>query len=260
MKTVLTKKIDGYDIIIGFDRPLIDQEATKKAIKGPLTDSEEAQKVKNKSDELSRINQAKIDLSRSARVAYNNGQMDKYSNIKKEFDIRERQLEEIGGELRVLLRNMDKKRNELFTEKAVYFEPKAGEDVVSDDEANTLQALFVGLEGEVVTRAGEKIADHRGARYIKDGQVVEIKALGVVPDGPLYESVSPEELETMRLDAMMAEAKVVEADNIKNSLLTQASSMRSGLEIQGDDPSVALQKSQDWYNAECAKVDEKYGI
>ena len=55
---------------------------------------------------------------------------------------------------------------------------------------------------------------------------------------------------------MTAAQKAEEKAGVIQGLQHQAVQMRMGLEIQND--SAALKKSQDWYNAEVAKVEALY--
>lgn len=257
MQTVITKEIDGYTVIQGFDRPLIDLEATKKVV-GPLMEkTDEVKAVKKKGEELSRVHTARADLVRVAREKYRNKDTSGHAKAMYEIELRDEQIKTLSGDMQELCTARNIKAREVFRANAVHFEPKAGEDVVTDEEADTLKAAFISMpKGTKLLRDGTTVEDKRGVKYVKAGKVLTVSALGEKPDGPLLEDVTPEEFEVMRLDAMTTDEKAAELQTVLDGLAGQAANMRAKLEIQGD--AEALTKAQAWYAEQVAAAEAKY--
>ena len=151
MKTVLTKIVDGYEIITGFDRAFID----------PVETAQIAEQKLNKSPIMIKIDQALQELNSTDRD-------------KPKF-------QELYANFQRLLKEMEQNRQQLIKDNIVYFEPKQGEEIISEEKADTLKAKFADLENAQLTKDGKIIPDYREHQYWIKGdkwQEKRIKKLG----------------------------------------------------------------------------------
>jgi hypothetical protein len=261
-KTIITKEIDGFNIILGFGELVIDPEATKKAINPRLPETDEYKAVQKISAEMGRLSSNRQDLIKSAKEAFRNQDKSKHAKICYEIELRDEQIKEVQKKLIDACKVLNNKRIEIWKENLVYFEPKAGEKSISEKEYKSLSEKMLKTESEgkkvVFDITGKEIVNNKGVKYIKNGKVIIIERLGEEPDGPLQKDVTPEEFEQMRMESLTDTERKTEYEAIKAGLLSQATQMRSGLEIEGDKK--ALEKSQDWYNQKLNEIKQKYGI
>jgi hypothetical protein len=258
MKTILTKEIDGYTIITGFDNPVIDPVATKIYVAGLLKDeiTEEKKNVDNKQKELFTLQKNKNDLMNMAKQKVAIGDKRNLAILNYQIEQRDEQIDFVNKELSVLIKKQIEKEKEIFQNNSIYFETKPGEIVIDDETAGRLGKLCI--ENEYVDVGGNIIENNKGVRFIKDGKIITIEKIGVKPDGPLMQDVSAEQYDVMRINALSAEEKQAEIDNVSSFLLSDAAAMRSRLEIQG--VADALAQSQKWYQDEIAKLKQKYAV
>lgn len=257
MYTVLTKQIDGYNVITGFGKQVIDPESTKNAVGDFLDNTDEKKAVVEKLQEIGPVVKQFQDLKTAARVANEQGNESLAQKHIFERGQVEGRLDTLWNELTELKKAVAEKYREIWKENLVYFEPKTGEVAITDDEYYELNNTISGLKNAVLTIDKQQIDDYRGVKYVKDGKVCTVERLGEQPGGPLQEDVTPEEFEQMRLDAMTQEEKDAELAGVIDGLAAQAANMASKLEIQGVADS--LQQARTWYNAEVTKAEQKYG-
>lgn len=252
-KTIITTKIDGYDIITGFGTLQIEAIETKKVVDPVMAASDEVKAVEAKSKELQSASKQYSDAMKSAREAFKNGNTGLHSKHVYTAGQQEERMKGIQAELVDLIHVAKSKRQEIWNDSIVYHEPKKGEILLED----AVEVKYMELQkGELLTVDGEVVKDNRGVKYVKDGAVQTVTSIGVEPEGPLMEDVTPEQFEEMRLDAMSDKEKADELATVTDGLASQAATMRAKLEIQGDKD--ALEKAQDWYNAELTIAQEKY--
>lgn len=254
-KTILTKNIDGFEIIAGFGDLCIEAVETKKAVKPLLEKSDEMKAVRAKGTELGLASKSYHEALVAAREAFKNGNISVHSEHVFTAGKREQEMEAIQNELVDLIHASAEKRIQVWNENLVYHEPRKGEILLEDI---TLAEKFVDLENnELLTVSGETIIDKRGVKYVKDGKIETISTLGAEPDGPLMTELTAEQFETLRIASLSNPEKTNEIEQIKEGLAGQAANMRAKLEIQGEN-GASLTKAQDWYNIEVALVEEKY--
>jgi len=257
MKTIITQMIDGYNIITGFDQPVIDPEATKvEAGKKDIT--EQAKKVEKKANEINAIYKVVNDLITQYEQHKKNGDINKAAKVDYEIQLKNIQIEILNDEMKVLLKEKKIADKKIWNESIVYFEPRQGEICITDELASELGKKIIDNPGCKVDVDGNLIVNKIGVKYIKDGKILKVEKLGEEPDGLLMSEVTPDQFEVMRIEAMTEQEKINEVNSIKKSLASQAANMRSTLEIQGDDN--ALQKARNWYDVEVLNLKEKYGI
>jgi len=279
MKTILTKKIDGYDIITGFGTPVIDPFATREIVWPKLFESAETKAIISKKTEIDELNKMLKDDEKSEHLALMNGVLlnGNKLEIEKAKDDHKRHkimIEERIKELIPLNNAYEEKRKALMIEHAVYFQPKAGEEIITDEKAAELSKKIMALgENEKLSAGGKTIPDYRGKVYFLKGSTgwteQKIDMLGVVPEkGAILQSdLTPEQIGEIseqankkRIEGLTLTDREAEKNGIIDSLAGQAADMRSKLEIQGVSPAKALTDSKKWYETEVKKVEAKYSI
>lgn len=269
MKTRITQNIDGYDIIIGIGDAQIDGVATLPVMTTALKETDEYKAVEVKKQELSVVLNSAAAAMKNARNSKT--QADKNGFVK-EYQAALENSKAIESELKELITPLQAKQKELILKHAVYFQPKQGESLITDDEATAIEtAMISATENNCYVDINLKeICDNRGktawrkisGKWAKrDISILgdDLKA-GEILQSDLSESEQleiTEQLENERISKLSAKEKEAEKTAATNSLGSQAAFMRSTLEIQGD--SKALEKSKEWYNAEVEKINVKYG-
>lgn len=283
MKTRITQNIDGYDIIIGIGEAQIDGVATDRIIIPMLKETAEYMAVENAKAELSKAATERYMAQKECGKINAGIYAAKDENIKKQLKLelqkaslvyQQKAIEQKEKEeaLKPLAMPLIEKKKELFMANPVYFHPKQGESLITDDEATAIEtAMISATENNCYVDINLKeICDNRGktawrkisGKWAKrDISILgdDLKA-GEILQSDLSESEQleiTEQLENERISKLSAKEKEAEKTAATNSLGSQAAFMRSTLEIQGD--SKALEKSKEWYNAEVEKINVKYG-
>lgn len=258
MKTIIVKEIDGYDIIQAFGDALIDPQATKNKVMGLHEKTNEAKAVEKKAEELNRLWKSRHDAKKAAIEAFDKGDQTNHAKHYYMVEIRDTQIEEINKDMVELLKKKKQKDIEIWKENLVYFEPKSGETVISDNEYERLGAAFLSAQekGNVIDSTGKEIINLKGVKYVKEGKIITIDKLGQDVDGPLLKDLNQDQLVRMRYQYMTEEDIEAEKTSQINVAAASAANMRSQLEIQGDDK--ALEKSQAYYNNEVSNIEDKY--
>jgi len=258
MKTIIVKKIDGFDIVDGFGQTCIDPEGTKKKIADMKLYSEENKVADAKLTEINNLLKNRLALVESSKLHYKNKDMKKLSMVQYEIEQRNEQISQLRDQHIDLLTLAAAKQREIWKENAVYFEAKKGEKGITDDEFYEYSNLLKTAEkdNQVLGVDKKPVADLRGVQFVKDGKLCKVDKLGENVGGPLMKDVSPEQFEDMRFDNLTSEEKSSEYDMLIEGLQSQAATMKSKLEITGD--AKALEKAQVWYTSEVVKADDKY--
>jgi len=251
-RTVIYKEIDGHKIIIGFDRPHIDPEATKIAIATLVPKTEEHKALEAKKSEYNQAYRAML----AARSSKNEGA----------YKAAIETMEALQPELMGLAKALDDKIKAMRLENAVYFEPKSGEAVVDASEALALsEALKQATAGVFVDIQGQPIRDQRGTVYFSrvsgKWQRAKVARLGgTVPSGAVLASdvteSQAEEIERDRISGLSAIQKAEEREKALVKAMADSVSMRSQLEIKGD--AEALVKSKKHYEEVSARIEALY--
>lgn len=274
MKTVIYKEIDGYQIVFGFGVPVIDPTETVKAIRPLLAGSEEMKTIEAK---RSLIIGARTKASEAFIAAA--GEMRKGSRAKAEklnIDINIHIEEAEGHEkaLNPMVEALEIRRRQLMQDHAIYFEPRAGEVLVEDDEAATMSERLTALgEHELMTLQGVQVGDFRGMTFWQDvtggGIWSKVKIDKIGDDPPLTgipeANLTPEQraeigaqMNAERIAALSVADRATEKATVIDSLATQAAVKRSAWEIQGVTAKKALDDSRAWYEEQVGATEEKY--
>ena len=135
MKTVITKKIDGLEIITGFSELSIEPVETKKVVAVEIKKTVEYLAVAEKQNKMSAAHKAAGAAAIKSEKA--KSQDDKKS-LHNEFTMFNQQAKSYENEVRDLLPALKKKEKELRREFAVYFEPRSGEHAKAEAEIDAL--------------------------------------------------------------------------------------------------------------------------
>lgn len=269
MKTKITQNIDGYDIIIGIGEAQIDGVATMPIVETALKETDEYKSVESKKQELSIILNMAAQALKNARTAKTQSEKNGYVT---EYQQSLEKSKAIENELKELIAPLQTKQQELILKHAVYFTPKEGESIITDDEAGVIETAMVTAttNNKYIDINLKEICDYRAqtawSKFDGKWQKREITKLGesLNVSEKLQNDLTDkdqaeisEQLESERIAKLSAAQKEAEKTNLISGLASRANAMRGELEIQGD--AAALKKSQEWYKAEVEKVQIRYG-
>lgn len=265
-KTVIYEEIDGHKIIRGIDNPTVDGVATNRIVfgedgeSGLIHDTPEWQAVEAKKAEyngaLKELSALQGKFKKGAKVPRDAQEQWNHASTKAKI---------YQDELKPLARAREDKIIVLRREKAVYFEPRKGEIIRDASEVDGLVGAIQGKpQGTFITLDGATIEDNRGRVYFRKvskkwGRTQIVKLGDKVPADAVTEpdEMQKTEIERDRVAALPADVKLKEKERAMALAIKGAADMRSRLEIQADPD--ALTKSQDWYQAEVARIDGLYG-
>ena len=262
MKTRITQNIDGYDIIIGIGEAQIDGVATLPIVNEALKLTNEYKSVEAKKQELSVLINMTAQAMKNARDSKTQSDKNKYV-AEYQQNLEKQKL--VEADLKLLISPLQIKQQELVLKHAVYFTPKEGESIITDDEADVIETAMVTAttNNKYLDINLKEICDNRGKiAWIKSGEKWSSREISKIGDeiksGEITEinAEISEQLESERILKLTLAQKEAEKTAIISGLASRANAMRGELEIQGD--SKALVKSQDWYKAEVEKVQMKY--
>ena len=270
MKLLIIQEIDGIDVIAKIDNAngMVDPEMSKAAAKKLLNKTATAIEIDRIKSQMAVYAKQMIQARRNAKMAKSDAERQAFID---EYNTREVQFKELQEDLNPLAVTLKSEFQDLIRSNAVYFIPPPGNKLIEDANAESIQTkLTAAINSDLLlNRDLKSLCDHRGKRYFKKNsgkwQMQEITKIGVEPaNGSILEAdltddnkiEISEQAETDRIAALKPADRLAEKDRIIEGLAGEGNAMRGRLEIQGDKD--ALKKSQDWYNAELAKVEEKY--
>lgn len=294
MYTMITKKIDGIEVILGLDTEKLDQIATNKKIK-PLV--ENSSEYKAKSARLQRIKERTIaneSLLKQGRTIANrvalqkgkilnglidsdftSGEKESIANYNSKIIDNNEVVKAVNLELVDLNKNLKKKISEIQKKHGIYFNLKNDyENTISNEKYTEFSGKLKQIKSKkmFLCSDGKIIIDNRNKIFFALVDKVwikkEIKKLGEDIDTgifKLYEDLLPEEIEAMdiqfesdRLKDLTGKELKAEKDSMIENAMYKAVQEKSKLEILGD--SKALKKSQDLYNSLVAEIEKKYNL
>jgi hypothetical protein len=268
-KVILTKKVDGHEVIVGFRKLSIEPIETKKIVDVEIEKT--AEFIDNGVKYNQKITAIKLSSEKKKAAGEKQKKNDKAGADALWADavIIDKQVETYEEELKVLSRDLAAKKKELMQTHAVYFEPSRGEIAKSDDEIAVLMDKVATAQG-FVCPDGTVLADNRGARFAvdKNGKwnYHEIVSIGVdIPaDAIMYDDLDADQKKAVDLQREIdAASKLSAADRVQckslesEKALNEAAGLRSKLEIQGADD--ALEQSQEFYNSRLSELEVIYG-
>jgi hypothetical protein len=272
-KTVLTKTVDGYELVAGFSDAQIDPVATWSKIQDTITASDENAHVTSIKQDIAvqlAVEQTAVTLMNSAADA--NDQV-LYNTQKAAYDTAAAKIATLEVTLAAALSALDTFRTELFNSNATYFTPGKNESILSDSDYTALKKTYDALTGnQVLCVTGAVVADYRNTTYwTKTGgswTSTTISTLGVsVPSGSIVEvdltsaqkTEISDQTETARIAALSDADKLTESTAKKTAAKTAAANMYTEEIISGTDSAAALSDSQASYKTALAEINKLYG-
>lgn len=272
MKTIITKNIDGYNIITNFcdANGFIDPENTKKIVNKKIIETDIYKKIHDIKNQTQKL---LIQSQNAFKNAKNAKKLKKESEFKKfteEYNLRNLQIKDLQEDLKLLAIEFEKEYKNLVLQNSVYFEPKQNEKIVDDKIAeNAKQKMIEAYENnKLLDENLNQIDDYRGTYWGKNDTIwnkFEIKKIGEqIKNGFINENKLTDEqkieiseqLETERISKLSELKKEEEKLSIINSLKLLAVQKRSEFELDGDIN--ALENAKKWLSDEILKVELKY--
>jgi hypothetical protein len=268
MKTVITRKINGLEIVTGFSELSIEPIETRKIVADEIKKTAEYLAAAEKQNKMSAAYRAAGAAAIKSKATKAQGDKIKHHN---EFTMFNAQAKGYENEVKELLPALKKKETELRRTHAVYFEPTARETIKTEAEISNLTDIIASLKGKgYVDLSGNVIEDNRGVVYCKklstQWKISRILTLGVkVPKtGILYDDLTAEDKKAVDLQIEIdAAAKLTTAEKLagkvqaENRAVNDALAMRQKLEIQSVE--TALEDSRAWFAERMAEVNLIFG-
>lgn len=194
-------------------------------------------------------------------------QSDEYKNLQ---NLKVAQNEQV----RAAHKKAGQKRAQILKQKAVYFTPRHGEDIISDEEVAPILEQFEALPPKTfLTTEGKEIKDQRRQQFFYQDesglwQSLKVEKLGQeLPEGAiLKKEITPEiyaEISEQAQEKHIAELSDENRNNEfqerKKVVRRTAALMRSELEMDDVAPNQATKEAKAWYHEQVAALKEKYG-
>jgi hypothetical protein len=168
MKLITTKKIDTVTVITNVSSTvgLVDGEATRKIVEVEITKTPIAKQI----DEIKKQMEVYAASARQAATGYKRAKTDedqrKYAD---EYQLRKSQIDDLRKDLIPIVAEFHKQWQALMIEKAVYFTPASGDELISDTEGAEVDTLLKQAfdAGQLLTRDKTTVTDNRGKTFWK---------------------------------------------------------------------------------------------
>lgn len=273
MKTIITKEVQGFNVVVGFGLPVADPVATKKAAESAIKKSPEFQLISDLQSKIAGLSQMSAQSKKESTELRKKGKAKEADAKYQDFLVRQEQIKAKQAEIKKALPKFEAARNLVLASSAVYFEPKKGEFIVNEAQYQAASAAYsergqfeaVALNQDLTVSV---VPDYTGAKYWTNAEKWEQwpgpifgEALPVdaILDQDLIDAQRAEiadQLETERVVALTQAEKDSELASLTDQAAARAAQMRSKLEIQGHpDP---LGESQAWYQSQIEILSLKY--
>ena len=258
MKTVITKEIDGCNVVVGFDTAVIDPVTTKNKVLELVKETPEYTSYQEKALSIGEKVKEHILLLRK-RV--------KTKEDETFLSDLQTEIESLNSELIESVKTVNSKMHEIHKDNLIYFNPKIGEDLLPDE---VVIEHFNNLkENELLLSNGEVVPNHKGKKYLVkvDGEWVEKKVKSIGENMPnnarLVSDLSDNEkadfadsIERKRIKRLTPKQRQAEMKEAISRVLFDAANMKTQLEISEDsDP---LGNSKKWFNEKKNELELKY--
>lgn len=268
MPWINTNIVDDIEIVVGFNEPYIDSQATKRITNELLRDTEEYKDISLLENNLDEVrNQISIAF-KLLEIAKN----EKVKDLKpfiKDFNLLSEKSKSIRNEIVENRKLLSRKYDEIYNENIVRFNSK-GYEQVEDSIYDSFFGLFIALlPDEILTREGNVIIDNRGKQIAyKDGdrwEIVTVESLStVLPDSAkLLDELTDQEkddiVSQIKKDETVKISQEELEDRKKNDIygiLIEAGNLKSGLELEGDPD--AAKKAKAWLDERKNEIEERY--
>jgi hypothetical protein len=204
------------------------------------------------------------------------GQGELFNDYNKSRQFNNIQINILKKNLPALNKNLKLKEKSLIIENAVYQETGKNQIDLTEAQYNLYKRNLIDIRNyhnttkkwRFLLSNGELLNDNRGrVVWIKNDKwkkrtlqlLTDIKETLEIWENELTDEQKNEiiiQVEAERIIGLTQEEKEAEKNIMIDNALKASVQMRNELEILGDPD--ALQKSQDWYNAEVVKIEEKY--
>ena len=271
MKTYYHANYNGHEIVLGFGNALgfINPVATWAKIDALLAATDKAKQKQAVEVQMGQRGSELRLLLQQAQAAFQSGDQVAAKRADLAAQMKQAEFDDLAVQLVPLVAAFEAKKRELFDAHTEYAHLPAGEDLINDDQHDTMKAAFDALpKGKALKADGTLVTDLRGrvAWTQKPWTRVEVTNVGVdLPKGAIPdESLTDDQragiavqVEADRVAALSDDERKAEADAAKQAALAQAASKRSELEIAGAKD--ALAQSQAVYADATAAITAKYG-
>lgn len=271
MKTVFHATIDGHEIVLGFGDPHIAPVETFAIVEPLLREIPAWKALAAALAEIQRLRVAQSRLKVPANASPQHTWTPAQQQAVREWNELAVAVTAIELRLPELVSAFEEAKRAMVIEHAVYFHPREGEDIITEEQHAELSGAWAELrDGFALKLDGTLVPDLRGRTYWRCAKGVwerqDITALGREPvadsiaeaklTGEQRQEIA-EQADAERVAMLTPEERESERDAALWVAIAQAGQMRSELEIAGD--AKALAKSQAWYAEEAARIAEKYG-
>jgi hypothetical protein len=265
MKSYRTKIVEGIEIISGFDQLAVDPEATRIKIDAALNKTEELKKYSAAVTKMKSIKPPELMKIRTK------ADQDKWGQILSKYSTA---MASVKDEIISAQKELNVRYEKLRSEIVVYFEPRKGEIVPTDQlKLDALKTAAKALKpNQHLTPSGDIVVDERGTKFVLDDdngiRACEIKKFGETkPEGAIdMEKLTPAQiLKLQEAERLIHLGKMkpeeIEAEKIakKQAAQQQAVEYRYKLELELE-PDEARQKTKEFYNGLIEKIDSYYNI
>lgn len=179
-------------------------------------------------------------------------------------------------EIKAAYQKVLKKRRTLIESADIFFTPKAGETIITDEKAEQTKSQLKALpEKSLLTTAGDIIEDQRGEKFWHQDEYSgewlqsEVAVLGeeLPATGVFHKDLTAaqhieiaEQKEAMHFDALSSEERQAEFEQMLQRARREAVFMRSEKELDGMKIAQALAEAQAWLADRETELELKYGI
>lgn len=282
--TVIFRDEDGYQVVVGFGEAVIDPHQTGQAIAAKLKDSDEFKALGAVKSRLAELSTQKIEgrkalgvLGRQGQEATKAGNSKEIVRVNAAVEKVKADLEEIHATVPGVIEQgkaahgeLMGRRLALMEENAVYFTPRAGEEIISDADYQKYGEVYAArkAENEIVCRDFSTVIDRRGENWARKGAVWtvgQIEKLGEdLPKGAIWvDDLSDDQLAVLYNDleaARVAELTPEQKESEKAAAIARASGQaiqfRSERELETGGS--AIVEAQRYYADLVAQIEAKY--
>jgi len=283
-KSLIVKKIDGFDVITGFQNRPIDPVATQHGSRQNIQNMPESLELKAKNEIQDGYRIKLLEARKNAKaylyLAGQNRDKGESDTLNKSESAKQDKIANdlvgtmntVNDELKVLSMACKFACEKVLTDNPVYFEPRANEVVKDQAEIDDLTQKFKDKpDNAQLLENGGFVEDYRGKTYhdklngkwsaytidkIDFGLPVDAKFTDDLAD--IEKTEIAEQENTDRLAALSAEDKTAEFEGKKAGLAGQSQTMETSLKFDGDVDFTT--KAQEFYNTELTKLKLEYGV
>jgi hypothetical protein len=225
MPYVRTKSAGSFKLVAGFEPPSLDPVQSERVVQPLLEETNEFKTMQTISAEFSELEQKRQMLLADARRLRRPVDRESIGKAYKAVVIEQREAQERAAALKPAL--LAKHRELLETHGVRFYTP--GVEEIDEETSEMLTSKFAGLGSDEL--------------LLIDGTVIKANEI-------------KDQLEAERIAALTQEEKHAEKKRMLDEALTDSVIRRQKYEIQKR--AEPLADAQQWYEAQCEKIEEKY--